>query len=87
MLRVSSLVVIGSRRTDLAVLGQQLRGVVRDSGLAAPLPGAVVTLRRLGRRVARRVISDGAGRFASPFSRAPRGCGRCGSDIVRAIWR
>ena len=67
MLRVSSLVVIGLAGLTSPLLGQQLRGVVRDSGLAAPLPGAVLTLVDSAGVSLGRVISDGAGRFAIPL--------------------
>ena len=42
---------------------QQLRGVVRDSARAAPLPGAVVTILDSTGAAVARVISDAAGRF------------------------
>ena len=53
---------------------QQVRGIVRDSAHAAPLPGAVVTILDSTGSAVGRAISDAAGRFAFvvPAARAAR---------------
>src|SRR5690349_24710817 len=47
---------------------QQLHGVVRDSGRAVPLPGAVVTAFDSAGAPVGRAISDAAGRFLLALS-------------------
>ncbi len=49
---------------------QQVRGVVRDSTAAAPLPGAVVSVVDSAGQTLQRTIADGAGRFT--LGRPPR---------------
>ncbi|MEP6491137.1 MAG: carboxypeptidase regulatory-like domain-containing protein [bacterium] len=44
--------------------GQQVRGIVRDSASATPLPGAVVSILDSAGMTSARVIADGSGRFA-----------------------
>lgn len=46
-----------------ALSGQQLRGLIRDAGTNAPLPGAVVTLVDSAGEPATRAIADAQGRF------------------------
>jgi hypothetical protein len=63
MLRFSALWLLGFAGIVPSLGAQQLRGVVRDSALAAPLPGAVVTLLDSAGGPVARTISDAAGRF------------------------
>ena len=48
-----------------ALEAQQLRGMVRDSALATPIPGAVVSIVDSSGSVAGRTIADGSGRFCA----------------------
>jgi len=63
MTRFSTLAVIAVAGISAHLGAQQVRGVVRDSSLAAPLPGAVVTLLDSAGASVSRVISDASGSF------------------------
>lgn len=63
MLRFRALVLIGSVGIAPSLGAQQLRGLVRDSTRAIPLPGAVVTLLDSSGAPVGRAISDATGRF------------------------
>jgi len=64
MPRISTIIVIGLAGIAARLGAQQVRGVVRDSARAAPLPGAVVTILDSAGAPAARAISDADGRFA-----------------------
>jgi len=62
-MRFSTLAVIAVAGISAHLGAQQVRGVVRDSSLAAPLPGAVVTLLDSAGTSVSRAISDASGSF------------------------
>jgi len=63
MTRFSTLAIIAVAGISVRLGAQQVRGVVRDSALAVPLPGAVVTLLDSTGTSVSRVISDASGSF------------------------
>ena len=63
MSRLSALALLALFAAASRLGAQQLRGVVRDSARAAPLPGAVVTILDSAGVPVARAISDAAGRF------------------------
>jgi hypothetical protein len=64
---MAAILVVACASQNLAA--QQVRGIVRDSAAAAPLPGAVVSIVDSAGNAIARTIADGAGRFT--LSRGP----------------